>query len=304
MSTLVQRLSGADLQTLQRPQGGRMNAYPAYGMDCPDPAAFACRHADGNLSTQLVVTGSDVKGNVTTIHLKDPVYNLFVDLKYRTYSDVDMIEAWTEITNKEKGTVTLTSFASAMLPIRRGNVWISHISGAWGNEANVTDEPLSAGELTLRNHNGVHNAQGQHAEVMFSLDGKGKENSGDVIGSRPLLQWLLQGSRRSPTTIEYHYFFAGIDEQNSEYHLRRGETFVTPPVAFTFSKEGKSGVSRNYHHWKRKYMLAHGNKERMILLNRQEGVYMDINEKGMDKMMGDIAGMGGEALRHGRRMVR
>ena len=96
------KLSGADLQTLQRPQGGRMNAYPAYGMDCPDPAAFACRHADGNLSTQLVVTGSDVKGNVTTIHLKDPVYNLFVDLKYRTYSDVDMIEAWTEITNKER----------------------------------------------------------------------------------------------------------------------------------------------------------------------------------------------------------
>ena len=287
------KLSNADLPTLQKPQGGRMDAYPAYGMDCPDPAAFACRHADGNLSTQLVVTGSDVNGNITTIHLKDPVYNLFVDLKYRTYNDVDMIEAWTEVTNKEKSTVTLTSFASAMLPIRRGNVWISLLSGAWANEANVTDEPLTPGELTLRNHYGVHNSQSQHAEVMFSLDGKGKENSGDVIGAA----LCYSGCYKLKTVTdnsEYHYFFAGIDEQNSEYHLRRGETFVTPPVAFTFSKEGKSGVSRNYHRWGREYMLAHGNKERMILLNSWEGVYFDINEKGMDQMMGDIANMGGE----------
>ena len=41
-------------------------------------------------------------------------------------------------------------------------------------------------------------------------------------------------------------------------------------------------------------MLAHGNKERKILLNSWEGVYFDINQKGMDQMMGDIASMGGE----------
>ena len=90
------------------------------------------RHSDGNLSTALVATGSDVKqeanATVTTIHLKDPVYNIKVDLKYRAYKDVDMIEAWTEINNGEKGTVTLTTFASAMLPIRRGDVWMSHLS--------------------------------------------------------------------------------------------------------------------------------------------------------------------------------
>lgn len=70
--------------------------------------SLAMRHSDGNLSTALVATGSDVKaeGNatVTTIHLKDPVYHIKMDLKYRTYSDVDMIEAWTEIQNGEKGT--------------------------------------------------------------------------------------------------------------------------------------------------------------------------------------------------------
>ena len=41
-------------------------------------------------------------------------------------------------------------------------------------------------------------------------------------------------------------------------------------------------------------MLAHGDKERKILLNSWEGVYFDINQKGMDQMMADIASMGGE----------
>jgi hypothetical protein len=55
-------------------------------------------------------------GDITTIHLKDPVYALRVDLKYKTYPDVDMIEAWTEVSHQEKGVVTLTTFASACCP--------------------------------------------------------------------------------------------------------------------------------------------------------------------------------------------
>lgn len=287
------RLDNNDLQHLQKPTGGRMDAYPAYGMNCPAPAAFACRHADGNLSTQLVVTGSETSGTITTIHLKDNVYNLFVDMKYKTYADADMIEAWTEITNKEKSQVTLTTFASAMLPIRKGDVWMRHLYGAWGNECQVADDRLSPGTVTISNHNGTNNAQYQGAEVMFSLNGKGQENTGDVIGAALCYSGNFRLSTVTDDT-EYHYFFAGIDEQNSEYRLTRGETFATPHVAMTFSRQGFSGVSRNYHDWGRKYMMRHGDKTRMILLNSWEGVYMNINEPTMDQMMGDIADMGGE----------
>ena len=62
----------------------------------------------------------------------------------------------------------------------------------------------------------------------------------------------------------------------------------------TYSTEGKGGVSRAFHRWARKYALAHGDQERMILLNSWEGVYFNIDEKTMDQMMGDIASLGGE----------
>ena len=293
-----QRLADGDLQRLQRPRNGRMDAYPAYGMNTPAEAALAMRHADGNLSTELVVaTGTErmvADGNETTVvHLKDPVYPVTVDLYYKAYNDVDMIETWTEIKNGEAKTVTLTQFASIALPIRRGNVWMSHFYGSWANEARLCEEPVLPGEKVVKNKDGTRNSHTDHAEVMFSLDGKSRELAGNVIGAALCYSGNFQLKVETDDT-DYLYFFAGINPDNSEYHLKRGETFTTPKVALSFSQQGLSGVSRNFHKWGRKYMLAHGDRERKILLNSWEGVYFDINQQGMDQMMADIAGMGGE----------
>lgn len=215
------RLSDADLGRLQYPTGGRMDAYPAYGMNCVAEAALALRHADGNMSTALVTTGIDTQkdgsSEVATIHLKDPKYPITVDLHYRAYIDVDMIEIWTDITNNEKSTITLTTFASGMLPIRRGDVWATHFYGSWGNEARVAEERLEPGQLVVKNKDGVRNAHTDHAEMMFSLDGKGRENEGDVIGAALCYSGNYRLKVETDDT-EYHYFFAGINEDNSEYH--------------------------------------------------------------------------------------
>ncbi len=288
------KLSDYDLQHLQSHGAGRMNAYPAYGMDCPAEAAIAMRHADGNMSTQLVATGQvKHEGMITRIPLKDTVYPVTVNLCYMPRPEVDMIEVWTEIENGEAKPVTLTQFASICLPIRRGNVWLSHLYGSWGNEARLCEEPITPGEKVIKNKDGVRNSHTDHAEVMFSLDGKGQENHGDVIGAALCYSGNFQLKVETDDT-DYHYFFAGINPDNSEYHLKKGEIFSTPKVALSFSKCGLSGVSRNFHKWGRTYMLAHGDKERKILLNSWEGVYFDINQQGMDQMMGDIASMGGE----------
>lgn len=287
------KLSDYDLQNLQSPRDGRMDAYPTYGMNCPAEAAVAMTHADGNMSTELFATDVTTQGSVTQITLKDPKYPVQVVLCYQARFDEDMIETWTEIKNGETKPITLTQFASCSLPIRRGNVWLSHFGGSWGNEARLIEEPIQLGQKVIKNKDGVRNAHTDHAEVMFSLDGKGRENSGDVIGAALCYSGNYQLKVETDDT-EYHYFFAGINPDNSAYHLKKGETFTTPKVAFSFSKCGLSGVSRNFHKWGRKYMLAHGNKERKILLNSWEGVYFDINQQGMDQMMGDIASMGGE----------
>ena len=292
-----QHLSATDIDNLESSGTPGLAAYPVYGMAGASQWALAVKHADGNMTLKMNVESVEQKqdGNasLTIVHMKDTYYPLYVDICYKAYGDVDIIETWTKIRNGEKGSVTLNRFDSGCLPIRRGNVWFSHLYGAWANEAQLSEEPLKPGMTVIENRDGTRNAHTSHGEVMFSLDGKARENEGEVIGAALAYSGNYK-LRVNTNESDYHQFFAGIDPDESEYHLAKGETFTTPVLAFTYSHEGLGGASRSFHKWGREYRLMHGNRERKILLNSWEGVYFDINEKGMDQMMADIASMGGE----------
>ncbi len=291
------RLSDTDFLNISAAGVPDHNAYPPYGFNCPSEAALAVTHSDGNMSTVLTVMSVDQteesNAQVTRIRLKDTIYPFYVTVCYRAYKDVDMIETWTEIENLEKKHVTLTRFDSGYLPVRVGNVWVSHLYGTWANEGRLLQEPLERGINVIKNKDGVRNSHTDHAEIMFSLDGKPQENAGRVIGAALCYSGNYE-LRIDTRDTDYHQFFAGINPDNSAYILESKEVFKTPELALTYSDEGLSGASRNFHRWGRKYKLAHGDKMRKILLNSWEGVYFNINEPGMDQMMADISYMGGE----------
>lgn len=291
------KLSDTDVATINQTESNNYSAYPVYGLGGAGEAALAVKHADGNMTLQMAVT--DVKtnkegnANITIVEMKDKVYPFFANICYKAYQDVDIIEVWTEISHQENNSVLLNQFASAYLPIRRGDVWLSHLYGSWANEGRLAQEPLEPGMKLIKNKDGVRNSHTAHAEVMFSLDGKPQENTGNVIGAALCYSGNYK-LRIDTDDSEYHHFYAGINEDNSSYNLAKGEVFRTPELALTYSKEGLSGSSRNFHRWARMYKLAHGTSLRKILLNSWEGVYFDINEQGMDQMMSDIESMGGE----------
>lgn len=291
------RLSDSDMAVIESAGTPNHNAYPAYGLWPSSEAAFAVTHADGNMSTVLgieeVSSCSEDGVVITRIRMKDTVYPLHVTVCYRAYPDVDMIETWTEIENQEKKPVLLTRFDSGYMPLRRGDVWISHLYGSWANESRLIQERLEPGMMVIKNKDGVRNSHTDHAEVMFSLDGEPEENAGRVIGAALCYSGNYE-LRIDTRDSDWHQFYAGINPDNSSYVLKPKEVFVTPELAFTFSDEGVGGASRNFHKWARSHKLAHGDIPRKILLNSWEGVYFDINEQGMDQMMSDIANMGGE----------
>ena len=291
------KLSATELKDVSLAATMHQAAYPVYGLNCPGETALAVTHADSNMTLQMEVVRvrTDSAGNafLTTVEMKDKVYPFRVNVCYKAYRDADIIETWTEISHDEKKPVVLNQFASAYLPVRRGHVRLSHLYGSWANEGRLSQEPLEPGMKLIKNKDGVRNSHTAHAEVMFSLDGKPQENSGRVIGAALCYSGNYK-LRIDTDDSEYHQFYAGINEENSAYRLKKGEIFATPALALSYSGEGLSGCSRNFHRWARKYKLAHGNSLRKILLNSWEGVYFDINEAGMEQMMSDIASMGGE----------
>lgn len=291
------RLSATDEAQLDVMSGYRQSVYPVYGLNSQGECALEVTHGDGSLATSLVLQSMETRheenANITVLHLKDRVQPFFVDLYYKAYQAVDMIETWTEIRNDEKKPADLHQYASAYLPVRRGNVWLSTLYGSWANEGRVCEEPLQPGMKVITNRDGTRNSHTAHAELMLSLDGKPQENNGRVIGAALCYSGNYR-LRIDTDNSDYHHLLMGICETGATYHLKKGETFRTPVVALTYSDEGLGGASRNFHKWGRKYRLMHGDKERKILLNSWEGVYFNITEEGMHQMMDDIAMMGGE----------
>ena len=292
-----EKLNDNEIEALQSSKLLNHEAYPVYGIYPQGESALSVTHADGNRTSVLEVTGlsteTTAEGEVTTISMKDKVYPFDVKLNYRVIPGYDVIETWVDLTNNEKGNITLNRFMSGYLPIRYGDVWMSSLYGTWANEGELTEEPLQHGVRMIKNKDGVRNSHTAHGEVMFSLDGKPQENNGRVIGAAlcyPGNYKLFVDTDDS----DFHHFYAGINEENSEYHLKKGETFSTPELALTYSNEGLSGASRNFHKWGRDNRLHAGNKERKVLLNSWEGVYFNIDEPTMAGMMEDIASMGGE----------
>ena len=76
---------------------------------------------------------------------------------------------------------------------------MSHFYGSWANEAQLVEEPLTAGQKVIVNKDGTRNSHTDHAEVMFSLKVKVRRTGycGQVIGAALLFrQFPSEGQYR------------------------------------------------------------------------------------------------------------
>ena len=274
-------------------------ALPAFGsVGATHLPALQVQHTDGDQNLELQVTGYEKKDESrAVIHvftMQDKLMPVTVKLFYKAYKHVDVIETWTEIQHQEKKAITLQRYDSGHLTLRQGDVWVTHLHGNWGAEAEPTMEPLKQGVKTIRNSDGTRNSHLDAPELMLSLDGHPQELAGRTIGL--VLCWSGNFELRMNTiSRREHHIYAGIDPTAGHYILEPKDVFETPHLAMAYSAEGMSGVSRIFHNWARKEGMFHrGIQTGDILLNSWEGIYLDITEEKIIKMMDDIAAFGGE----------
>ena len=273
------------------------NTIPAFGLNSYGEKALAVKFPDGTMSLDLAMESidrkNDDKGELITLTFRDKVYPMEVKQYFRNYKDTEVFSTWMDITNTgKKGNIDLLTFASAYVPVTRGDNWLTQFHGGWGSESWISEERLPNGQAVLADKAGLRNAFGTNPGFMISIDGEPAENKGEVFGGN--LIW--SGNYKTKIDVDNNSInvISGINEETSEIALKPGQTFTTPEFAMTYSTEGKGGVSRAFHKWGRKYGMTHGDKLHDILLNSWEGVYMDVNQEVMDQMMGDIASLGGE----------
>jgi len=260
-------------------------AYPQFGNGFLAEPALQATHADGNTSTDLVYvshTSSEEKAEkgvtLTRIELADGAYAGFkVALCFRAYHDDNIIEQWAEISNGEGGPVTLSRFASAALVAKADNYCLTQLQGTYKYEATLAEEKLFPGIKILDTKLGVRADYYRTPAFILSLDGPAREESGRVIGAT--LEW--SGNFQFAFEMDFSKrlrVLAGINPFASAYRLAPGKTFTTPALLYTFSSEGKGGMSRAFHRWARVHGMRDGAKPRPVLLNNWEATHFDFDE--------------------------
>ena len=258
--------------------------------------AITVTHADGNTSLDLKYVSHTVTKvaddiSLLSIVLKDPAYDFEVTLHYKSYFKEDVMEQWSVIKHKEKGTVVLQKFASANLYLKAGSFYLNQYHGDWAREMEPEESKLTHGIRTMDSKLGTRANLLMPSCFMISFDKPASEDEGSVLyGST---EW--SGNFRTDFELDPQdnlRIIAGINNYASPYTLQPNEAFTTPPFLYTFSDKGKGEASRKLHQWARNYKILHGKGTRLTLLNNWESTYFDFNETKLAALLKDTKKLG------------
>ena len=293
---LYQSYIGQAFEDARPVDAKKREAYIAWGTSDLYEPALRVTHVDGNPALAPVyVAHSSTKNadgsTLTKIELKDTLYPVNLTLFFAAYYDDNVVRAWSEIHHKEKGELTVNSFASSMLHFDATEYHLTQFHGDWAEEMKMQESRLTSGIKIIDSKLGSRAQMYQTPVFMLSFDGGATENAGDVLAGT--LEW--SGNFRFLFELDAENslrLISGINPFASEYKLPAGKTFKTPAFVFTFSAEGRGKASRDLHRWARKFGVLDGTKNRMTLLNNWEATYFDFNEEKLKSLFSDAKKLG------------
>ena len=213
-----------------------------------------------------------------SVTLRDAATGLEAELLYAVFESTDMITRSVCIRNAGTHAVRLDKAASACLDLPFGEWDCIHFHGRHTMERIPERIPVGNGIFTVSSARGASG----HQENPFVIlcDRETGEMSGECYG------FMLCYSGNHQTEIEKDQtgsvrVVAGIGERNFSWLLSPGEQFDTPEVFLSFSAEGLTHLSHNYHAFLRGNVCRSRwtEKRRPILLNSWETLYFDLNEE-------------------------
>lgn len=240
-------------------------------------------HSDGHQITNLKYSDSkskdiDADTKLTCITLKDPNYEFYVDMYYKSHKKLNVIEQWSVIRNKEQGPVQLLNFASAAFTLNSGDFWLTQFTGGWANEFRMQEGKLLPGSKVLDNKWGITSSNERQQHFMLSIDGKATETEGKVLAATLAWSgnWKMQFELGTGSELN---ITAGMNPWASTYTLNSGEQLATPALVYTYSNQGKGEATRRLHRWGRAHGMRDGNTLLRTVFNNWEATGMDTSDK-------------------------
>jgi alpha-galactosidase len=232
--------------------------YAAWSGYFYDEPCIKATFADGVRDVVLNYVSHEItsgpESRTLRIRMKDAHYPLIVDLFYRIYAGLDVVDRWVSATNTGKEPIALEDLQSAVWLVPQGKQYrLTHLSGKWSGEHQMERVMLTQSKVTIETRTGVSN---HLATPWFALDylGQATEDTGRVwYGS---LHW--SGSWKIVAEVNQHdqtRVTGGTNDFDSVWNLKPGETFTAPKFTGGFTASGFGAAARQLHDYMRTHVL-------------------------------------------------
>ncbi len=287
--------------------------YPTLGTGDYRSSALIVKNADKTECCALKYVGHEIKkgkyalcglpavyaggseAETLEIEMEDEVSGLSVKLLYGVLAEEDIITRSAVFINRGTSEMVIEKAGSACLDILSGEYDLISFYGRHAMERNFQRNPLMHGNMVLGSRRGTSSHQYNPAVILAAHNAT--EDTGACYGMAFVYSGSFQFEAEKDQFGQIRAVM-GLQPEQFHYPLAPEERFTVPETILSFSGNGFSGLTANFHNCIRNHILR-GNDPKQagpILINSWETSYFDFNGNTILALAKEAAGLGIDLL--------
>lgn len=237
------------------------------------------------------VWADEAEAETLEIVLADENAGMEVHLLYGVLEEADVITRSAVIRNIGTETVTIEKAAAACLDFVSGNYDVIRFYGKHAFERNPERTALGHGTIAFGSRRGTSSHQYNPA-VILAEQGT-TEDAGNCYG---MLMVYSGNFSCEAERDQYNQtrLLMGLNDELFSYPLAAGDTFTVPEVILSYSQNGLSALSQQYHNCIRNHVCRskYVHMSRPVLINSWEAAYFDFTGETIVNLAKEAASLG------------
>jgi alpha-galactosidase len=250
---------------------------------------------DGNRDLSLKYVSNKIDDNKLSIVMKDVSRGVLVTLLYEPDAETGTLRRSADIENRTDAPFTIEQVSAATWNLPRGADYrLRYLTGRWGGEDTVQEQPVQPGKVVLESRRGTTGAQNNPWFAIDRISTAGAETGGVWFGALGWSgSWQMTVEQDSTQQVRVS---GGLNSFDFGYRLQKGEHFVTPIFYGGYSSEGIGGASRLMHRFEMDSVVPRAPNAglRPVLYNSWEATEFTVDEAGQMALAEKAATLGVE----------
>lgn len=237
------------------------------------------------------VWAKEEEAQTLEIVLADEAAQVEVHLLYGVLEEADVITRSVVIKNVGTGSVTIEKASAACLDFVSGDYDVLRFYGRHAMERNLERTALGHGTIAFGSRRGTSSHQYNPAVIL--AEHGATEDSGACYGMLMVYSgnFLCEAEKDQ---YEQTRLLMGLNDELFSYPLAAGETFTVPEVILSYSANGLSELSQQYHKCIRDHVCRskYVHESRPVLINSWEAAYFDFTGDTIVDLAKEAASLG------------